>query len=683
MRNLNKKYSCFYRQTIAFLAFVMLCCTSILHAQQKQILNNKEFNNTNLLVTNSPLKSKLDYSFNTNKSSFFTYKKSNVNFTSLTTKKINKDPLESSKNIWYAVPKPISFSTYSPYGKKAWPLLFIGTFFISILLISWYYKQLRINEKNIFKVQEAANEINRLKLHFFTTINHDFKSPLTNILNPLEELLALKTNDAFIETKLKSIESNVKQLIGVVNELTDYRKIEIGESELVLEKENIIDFIRNSIESHKIIAQNKNVLLLFKSKLLVSDVWFDGDRFEKVITDITYELIQNAQEESTITISTEIPSDLLKINRKNREIECKYILIKLEAENDTPGLDTLNRSEDFLNTKYKVIEKIIQLHYGTISSKTKNSYVLKIPLGNVHLVSGETPNTSETNSNNIKYNGEINSSLVIEKSKPTILIYDNSKKTRSLIKKGLHNKYSILEAKNSKEALNLALEKIPKLIIGDVSTEQSSGIALCYQLKNNAKTSHIPIILLSPLNTVENRMEGFESGADAYISKPIKMELLSLRVDKLVESRASIGRYLKTQELLTLEDVSINSNEQTFLNKIMSFLEEHMQNESYGVDQLAEDMSLSRSTLFRKLKNLTGHAPNEFIRMIKLKRASQLLAKNQYTISEISYLVGFNDPNYFGKCFRKMFGQSPSSYISKYKKNGDDNTDFKTNSTKI
>ncbi|RKR14403.1 response regulator receiver domain-containing protein [Maribacter vaceletii] len=680
MRNLNKKYSCFYKQTIAFLAFVMLCQTSILHAQQQQILNNKEFSNTNLLVTNNPLKGKLNSSFNTNKSSFFTYKKSNINFTSLTAKKTNKDPLESSKNIWYAVPKPISFSTYSPYGKKAWPLLFVGTFFISILLISWYYKQLRINEKNIFKVQEATNEINRLKLHFFTTINHDFKSPLTNILNPLDELLALKTNDAFIETKLKSIESNVKQLIGVVNELTDYRKIEIGKSELILKKENIIDFIKNNIESQKLIAQNKNILLLFKSKLLVSDVWFDADKFEKVINDITYELIQTAQEESTITISTEIPTDLLKINRKSREIECKYILIKYEADNDTPGLDTFNPSEDFLNTKYKVIEKIMQLHYGTISSIKKNSYLLKIPLGNVHLVSGEIPNTTaETNSNTIKNNSENNPSLVLEKTKPTVLIYDNSQKTRNLIKKGLHNKYSILEAKNSKEALNLALKKIPKLIIGDVSTEQSGGIALCYQLKNNAKTSHIPIILLSPLNTEENRMEGFESGADAYISKPIKMELLSLRVDKLVESRASIGRYLKTQELLTIEDVSINSNEQAFLNKIMSFLEKHMQNESYGVDQLAEDMSLSRSTLFRKLKNLTGHAPNEFIRMIKLKRASQLLAKNQYTISEISYLVGFNDPNYFGKCFRKMFGQSPSSYVSKYKKNSDDNMDFKPN----
>ncbi len=581
----------------------------------------------------------------------------------------------SNNTAWYAVPKPISFNTYSPYGNKGWPLIFIGTFIISILLVIQYYNQLQVNEKNLFKVHEATNEINRLKLHFFTTLNHDFRSPLTKILNPIEELLTVKNHDPNTYNKLKTIENNVKNLIGVVNQLTDYRKIEIEETKLVLAKTDVVDFIRDLTNSYQILAESKSIELSFKSRLLTSDIWFDGDKIEKAFNDLLFHLIDKTPNKGAVNVSTSIPSDFLKIKRKNREIECKYVLIQLEKITSEKHISNTNISPfnvvDEFKKKIDIVKNIMEIHSGSfaISEEKENCFLLKLPVGNAHLISGEIPDFSPIENEKINTNiTSLRKDTSGQKTHlPSILISDSDSNVRKTIKKGLKDKYRIIETDTSKKALTMALKEIPNLVIGDVSNTDAGGIGLCYQLKNNIRTSHIPVILLSPLNSVQHRIEGFESGADAYIPKPIKMELLGLRVDKLIESRALIHRYFETQKHLNLDEIGLNSNERNFLDDIMSILEEHIEDESYGVDQLATDMNLSRSTLFRKLKNLTGHAPNEFIRMIRLKRAAQMLTQNQLTISEISYLVGFSDPNYFGKCFRKMFGESPSNFASKHK----------------
>ncbi|WP_298474323.1 helix-turn-helix domain-containing protein [uncultured Maribacter sp.] len=605
----------------------------------------------------------------------------NTSLYSISTKKaLKKDtPIkaqlsEQDNTIWFAMPKTLASKTHSPYGTKGWPFIFMGTFLLSLLLISKYNHQLRINERNLFKVHEANNEINRLKLHFYTTLTHDFKSPLTNILDPIQDLLSSKNNDVFVQTKLKYIEHNVKQLLGVVNQLTDYRKIEIEESKLVLAKTNIIDFLRDTINTNQILASTKKIQVTFKSKLLSREIWFDVAKMESAMNTILTNAINTAANNSEIVISTIIPEDSLTVVKEGKEFNCKHILIKIALPNINKNLGssthtslaTKRNNNNQLQENIESVEEILKIHFGNISI-TQYGYDIQLPIDNIHFYS--------TNSSQIIPKGANTKQISItdEEEKqtisitPSVLVSDNDTDIRNQIKNELSSDYRILEAENNKDALNIALKEIPNLIIGDVSTEETSGIELCSQLKNNVRTSHIPIILLSSLNSVENRIEGFESGADAYIPKPFKMKLLRLRVDKLVESRTKIHRHFTTQEHITLDQITLNSNDQKFLNNIKDILEKHLENEAYSVDQLAIDMNISRSTLFRKLKHLTGHAPNEFIRTIRLKRAANLLAQNQLSVSEISYLVGFNDPNYFGKCFRKMFGDSPSTFASKYK----------------
>ncbi|TGV02586.1 hybrid sensor histidine kinase/response regulator transcription factor [Flavivirga rizhaonensis] len=599
----------------------------------------------------------------------------------------------NNDGVWNETPSTIEFVITPPFWLSGWALLIYGLLLIGIIFSIKSYYQLQSKERIAVKGQKELEAVNKLKLQFFTNISHDFKTPITLILNPIEEILESKNINDSLKPKLKIIERNANSLLRLVNQLMEFRKIEVGETKLGATKTNIINFVREITFSFRALAKEKNIALSFESQLYATDVWFDWDKLEKILNNLIFNAIKFSNKEGYVIVRVSKPKDKLKIRIKENNIVSDYI--KIEIEDNGIGIEESELPYVFqrfyqVNSSYEsqksgsgiglaITKDLVDLHHGEIEVQSEigkgSCFILKFPLGNEHLLPEELMEVSapelltETQMDegfNFNENIEnINSS----KSKDSILVVDDNNDIRELIRNKFEQNYQIFEADNGKEALNIALKQIPDLIISDVLMPGMDGIEFCDEIKNNIRTSHIPVILLTALNSVEHRIEGLKSGADAYIPKPFKMKLLIARVENLIKSVELMRRSFLTEKEFTPEKVSLGSVDEAFLKKIMSLMEKNMSNQVYWVDELAFDMNTSRSTFFRKLKKLTGQSPNDFIRLIRLKRATQLLQENQLTIAQISYKVGFKDPNYFSKCFRKVFREAPSRYSNKPLKN--------------
>lgn len=594
----------------------------------------------------------------------------------------------NNDGVWNEVPAKIKFKIYQPYWLMWWAYVLYAILISGIIFGFVSYYRLQEKEKAAVRIQKEIEEVNRLKLQFFTNISHDFRTPITLILNPLEEILKNAKNNSSLHSNLKVIERNANYLLRLVNQLMEFRQIEMGETKLKATKSNIIDFVREITFSFRALASKRNIELLFDSRLNTSEVWFDWDKLEKILNNLIFNALKFTNDGGRVIVRVFESQKGDTIYVEDKQITCEYF--KIEVEDNGAGIDLdqlpyvfqrfyqVNKGKKESNEGsgigLAITKDLVDLHHGTIEVKSKvgdgSRFIIKLPIGNTHLSNDEmveyvVPKPIKEEQLDEGYDFEEKGGILAssENVKYSILIVDDNMDIRSLVKKGLSNKYQIYEAENGMEALNIALKKMPDLVISDVLMPKMDGIEFCYELKNNIRTSHIPVVLLTALNSVEHRIEGLESGADAYIPKPFKMQLLAVRVDKLIESREAMRKRFQTEEKITPSKVTLNSIDREFLETTMELMEKNMNDESYWVEQLASDMNTSRSTFFRKLKKLTGQTPNDFIRIIRLKRAAQLLEQNQLSVSEVSYMVGFNDPNYFGKCFKKVYGRSPSRFV--------------------
>ena len=594
----------------------------------------------------------------------------------------------NNDGIWSKLPATIRFKISYPFWSTGWAYLLYASLLALIFLGIRSYFHLKAKERTAINVQHEIEKANKLKLQFFTNISHDFKTPITLIMNPLEEILEDSNISSSLRKRLGVIQRNANYLLRLLNQLMEFRKIEVGETKLLATKSNIVNFAREITFSYKSLAIKKNIDLSFESQAYASEVWFDWDKLEKILNNLISNAIKFTDNGGSITVRLRTPKKNSTIDIRGGEMRSEYISIEIEDNGSGIPHDQLphiferfyrvNKTDETSSKSgsgigLAITKDLVDLHYGTIEVDSKigigSCFIVKLPLGSEHLLPEEIAKYSEFKNKPEEEITKLQQTPVQKFEKQdqrnlkSVLVVDDNQDIRALVKNGLQNKYRVLESHTGKHALKTVLQELPVLVISDVLMPEMDGIEFCHQLKSNARTKHIPIILLTALNSVEHRIEGIESGADAYIPKPFKMKLLSITVDKLIESRESMRLRFQTEEQLTPKEIILDSEDKKFLDKIMEHLEVHMGNENYWIEQLVSDMHTSRSTFFRRLKKLTGQPPNDFIRMIRLQRAAQLLKQGELSIAEVSYKVGFNDPNYFGKCFRKQFGVAPSKYL--------------------
>lgn len=610
---------------------------------------------------------------------------------------IFKVKVSNSNGIWNPNEASIKIIVLPAPWHSWWAyLIYLGL----IATIIYYAKKLiliRIQERNELKNEkiekEKLEEVNKLKLQFFTNISHEFRTPLTLISGPVEQLLKVKTNDKFIKRNLDTIQRNTKVLLQLINELLDFRKSEDGKFKLNASKDNLIPFIKNIKLSFEELARQKKINYIFSTTDEEIEVWFDKIKMNKIISNLLsnafkfssnnnnlYLNISTVKENENAAIKEYVKIDIINFVKVIPEEHIKFIFERFYQ---------LDEKDAELGTGIglSLTKNLVELHKGKIevnsSADEGTCFSVYLPLGKEHLTEEECVDEYDETINNISFKKEsqnftevnyedIDETIEIpefDKLLSTILIVEDNREVRSFIKSVFADKYNVFEAENGKDGIEIARKHPIDLIISDVMMPIMNGFELCRQIKTDLITSHIPVILVTAKTSDIHREEGYKMGADAYIVKPFDSEILEIRVKNLLAIKNQLISKFKKDIILEPKELTITSADEIFLEKAIKIIEENISDTEFNVIHFAEQMNMSRSVLFRKMKVLTGQSINEFVRTIKIKRAAQLLTNTDMSIADITYELGFNDLKYFRKCFKTTFDETPSTYRVKYSPN--------------
>ena len=547
---------------------------------------------------------------------------------------------------------------------------------ISFLVLGsllFYVQRMRVR-RNRFLL-EKVRELDRVKSRFFANISHEFRTPLTLILGPLADL-SDSIRDPSVKKRIGVMQRNTNRLLDLVNQLLELSKIESGSLTLDIAKADIIGIIKGVSMSFDSIAEQKNIDLTLNIVPECLEINFDRAKFETILTNLLANAFKFTPENGRINIQSQLVAGGEKGG--NRE----YLRITVtDSGSGIPAREIdqiFNRFYQSDNSQLlqqegsgiglALTKELVELHEGKISAASKEGdgtrIIVEIPTNlkatqtilstekNVKeealLVNNEEIAVIETSDDNIEAEGTL------------ILLIEDHEEVRQYIHEILHPKYQIISANDGEEGVVKALELIPDLIICDVMMPKKDGFEVCRILKNDEKTSHIPIVLLTAKSSSEDKIEGLLTKADDYVTKPFVPKELIVRITNLIDSRNHLRNKYKNEGTLRPNDIASNSIDEKFLNRLIEIVELHMGNEKFSVEQLGIEMGMSRSQLHRKLNALIDQGPNQFIRTFRLQRAHDLLKQNTATAAEIAYEVGFSSPSYFTKCFHEMFGYTPS-----------------------
>lgn len=474
---------------------------------------------------------------------------------------------------------------------------------------------------------------------------------------------------------------NAESLLNLINQLLELSKLESGKMKLEAEEQDVVAFLKPIIHSFSSLANRK--FISYKVEFPVEELrlYFDKEKLEKIIVNLLSNAFKYTPEFGKVTCSLEELHDHLVIRVEDNGIgipedDKEFVFNRYYRVKD-------NKTEKNKGTGIglSLSKELVELHHGRIELSSEEdkgtTFSVFIPKGKDHLKEEEIVHKtvySFENKGIYEKDEKVDNTvadtldeLEDQMSKlPIILLVEDNPEIRTYIKQTLESEYSIIEAENGKIGHELALERIPDLIISDIMMPEMDGYELCQAVKKDLKTSHIPVILLTAKASNDSAIVGFETGADYFITKPFNPRLLSLRIRNVLNIRDQIRDNLLNRQTLNIEpkNVKIASRDEEFISKAVAIVEQNMSNSEFYVDDLGRELGLSRMQLYRKLKGLIGQSANEFVRSIRLKRAAQLIKQNQMTISEITYEVGFNDLQYFRDCFKKQFGMNPSDYAN-------------------
>lgn len=539
------------------------------------------------------------------------------------------------------------------------------------------------------KVQQA----NQQKMQFYTNVSHEFRTPLTLILGPVEEMLNSWKGDAPTQKRLTLIHNNAQRLLHLVNQLMDFRKVETGKMELKLMKGDLVAFLNNIYQSFSELADKRNIDFLFEANPKKIEMPFDHEKVENILFNLISNAFKYTPFEGKIGISVELQSEENSAEGKKGKLD-HWVEIKVSdtgigiSEENLPDIfKRFHRvhTRDSVNVKgsgigLSLAKEMVKIHQGTILVESKRHegsvFCVRLPL-NYDLVKAEVFDNEEddvwksnldplvsflSNQLSVRKNEPLNEIPADTLVKPLILVVEDNPEMRMFIIDNLDNKYRILEAADGLIGLELAQIHAPALIITDVMMPVMDGIELCKKLKADFQTSHIPVIMLTARNSEENMVEGLESGADDYIPKPFNKSVLEARIQNLIDSRKKLRRMFNDKLSMRPNELTTNPADEQFLQRAIRCVEGNIKNPDYGVQELITDLKISRSLLHKKLTAIVGQSATDFITSIRLKRAAYLLSEGLSNISEVAYQVGFNDPKYFSRCFRKQFNITPSEY---------------------
>ncbi len=577
----------------------------------------------------------------------------------------------NNDHIWGKEPATITIIIQPPFW--ATTPAYISYFIISLFIIYLLFRQYRKRqekkrlEQEAIKREQQKEELNQMKFRFFTNISHEFRTPLSLIITPLGILI--NQSEGTLKEKLKGIYNHANNLLMLINQLLDFRKLEMGGEHLQLSQSNIGEFISYTASSFKELANSRSINFIVMNECRELITYFDHTKMQRILNNLYSNAFKFTPDGGTI--STYIHLEDVE-GRKHVRIEIS------DTGCGIPEKDLGTIFERFYQSGISsestgsgiglhMVKEYVTLHGGKINVQSKekvgSTFTILIPLDlekdeNATILSEGTSHSETT---------------IREKNLPkgmkTLLIVEDNTEFRHFLTEWLSTDFQIIEACDGVEGEEKAIHHSPDLIISDMMMPRRDGLKMCKLIKGNIQTSHIPIILLTARTSDEARIESYEAGADSYISKPFNFEILQTRIKMLLEQQEHRKERFHKEINISPQEITITSIDEDFMKKALTLVEENMENPEFSVNQLCSDLAMSRSQLYRKFESITGLTPNDFIRSVRLKRAAQLLCESNCHISEISDLVGFNSIKYFNKYFKEEFNVTPTQYRSQHLNN--------------
>jgi len=595
----------------------------------------------------------------------------------------------NNDGIWNQVPSTLTVIVKPAPWRSIWALLLYGIVIsLGLYGLIWIMKsKARLKHKLEMEYLETKRieENNRAKLDFFTNISHEFRTPLTLILGPLQQILADYNGTNEMYKKLLVIEGSANHLLSLINRLMDFRKLENHQVTLESANGNIIKFTREIFLSFIEYAKDGGYNYTFESSEEEILVYFDRYKLERVFFNLISNAFRYTPKGGNINIKINHDNNnlFIAVEDSGVGIAKEHIDKIFDLFFEIPMLNNVKKNYNKgTGIGLSIVKNIVKLHKGSIDVTNKKTggviFKVALPLGREHLSDSEIIPDFKISDDIVQYTTQlVNSEItepediddfVVNAEKQTILIVEDHKILRTFMKNLLKKEYNIIEAENGKIAFEKALQHVPNLIISDVIMPEMVGTELCSKIKENLKTSHIPVILLTSRSSLVYKFEGLESGADDYISKPFNLIEFKLRVKNLLNSTERLKNKFSSEDNFIPSEITVSSLDEELLKKAFKIVEENISNEEFDIPFFCSELGVSRTMLFLKIKAWTNYTPNDFIHEIRLKRAAQLLEQNKLNVSEVSYKVGFNNPKYFSKCFQKKYGETPTQFADKFSK---------------
>lgn len=526
-----------------------------------------------------------------------------------------------------------------PFWKTA-----VAIFSYFLIVCFFVYLIYRVTKANIRK----RTDEDRIK--FFIEVAHDIRTPVSLIQLLVKQL----SNQENTKKSIELIQRNTENLNEYVTQLLDFQKIDRNQLKLSVTKVDLNDCLSNVVKDFTPILQERSLDIQLDVKNI--PVWFDKVKMTRIFYNLISNAIKYSEDGGQIDIKAYLKNNNLSIEFIDTGIGIPEKQQELVFKRFTRGTNVSNKGIPGTGIGLMLSKKIIELHGGKILLESKENigskFTIILPYGTEHY------KQEELKSEILKNNSEKTVDDLIHEDK-VILLIEDTEELRKAIKNELDKQYTVLEASNGKEGLLIALSKNPDLIITDVMMPEMNGKELCNLLKTNFKTSHIPIIMLTALVDVDDKLKGLETGADAYVEKPFNLEILKVTIQNLIKSRENIHRILDDKEV----QKQLTPDER-FLSDVIEMIKNNLHSKDFSIDNLSENMGLSRSNLFRKLKGLIQMSPSDLIIKIKLSHAEELMkSKTHIRISDIAYESGFQDPKYFSTIFKKYYGQTPKEFM--------------------
>ena len=567
------------------------------------------------------------------------------------------------------------------------PLAYLFYILVAIIAVygvmKYYSERIKLINSLLFekKQRQLEHDFNEERIRFFTSFSHELRTPLTLILAPLEDLI-VQTNTIKHKNSLKLIYKNAKQLLQSVNKLLEFRKSNLGLSKLLVGQHNLTDCLEQWIYNYFPLAKKRDIALQYDIPEEALIAWFDLDKLHIIFNNLLSNAFKYTEDKGAIDVS-------LTFDEDNFEIKVKDTGYGISAEEITHVFERYYQSnatnnKNGLGIGLALSKSFAELHMGTITIESElhhgSVFSVTIPRDKSLFINSLEKNydlekdKEDDIFNTINVNDELilkdkTSNINLRETRELILLIDDNQDVLGYLDKLLEDEYDLIYAKNGEEGVEKALRYVPDLIVSDVMMPKMNGIVLCNVLKVNMETSHIPIILLTAKDNLESIQEGYEHGADDYIIKPFNSKILQTRIRNLLDIRSQLRNAFLNKEENELEklskDVKLLDKEKDFLSQLEKIILENLDYEKLDVLMIADSIGMSRSSLFRKIKAITGLNINQYIRKVKMDKALALLKTGNYTIAQVSYEVGFNNVKYFRKLFKEHFNNLASEFTKR------------------